>query len=196
MIKQSVLRENGTVTLLIEQSSGQTVARDYWIRAAVVWPMHTRDGMTGGLLVGLWDIQKERLLIDYERKFVAVDHVISGGKLIHRGISDDMQLLWSRYRTRRVYYSGDESEHDRYRIMVARSKQIDPKPSFVRVTLDIDAVKRWTEMDRFKIQKGTMLYNELGQYVANEGTEATPLILALATLIAGAEEYPYRAVTS
>lgn len=192
MIKQSVLNANGTVTMLIEKSDKSVVARDFWVRAAIVWPMAHGRSVTGAFLIGLWDIRNERLLIDYERKFVSVDHVITAGVLSHTGLSTDLQKMWGTYKCRKIYYSGNEDEHDRHRIMVSRSKQIDPKPVFVRVTLDVGAVRRWQQLDRFRVQRGTMLWDDLSQFESNDQSEPSPLILALNTLIAGAEEYPYR----
>jgi len=197
-IDATILNPSGTVSLLLAMPDGKRFLREYHIRSAVVWPMRRGVNVIGSFVVGAWDIEKKRLLIVHTRSFVSVDHIIAEHRMIQRGLVEDLQLMWTRYRTTRIYYSGDEAEHDRYRVMVARSAQLEPKPSFVRVTTSLMAVRLWKQMELFRVQAGTELANDLAQWEANAGSdlEPSPLILALSHLIAGIEEYPYRPVAA
>ena len=182
------------------------LAGRYFMRGGICWPRPVlKMGTTsaeGCCVVCGHFLDKGWVVCFEEKPFVCIDHILrDDGGVQFEGVSTFFNETWSKYFLDTWYFRQSLMTSKSFRLQVARSEMIVPKPHFVEALWEDEAYADgvlWSVIStgKLKYRQGGLIHDALQKYqmrpVGVMLEPRPPVIHALICALVGMERYPWR----
>lgn len=187
--------------LRFDELKEHTMDGRYRVAGSVCWPTQQVGAMdtvsNGFIAVAAENLLTSVVYVLMESEFIVVDPILrADGGIEYRGLSQFLNEAWAKMGCTKYFWTGNDETHRTYLLSVIRSRNIEPKPSFVQMPeipedQAAHCLNTLIEVGRIKINKDGPLFKALQTRGVRPGPYV-PAVQAAILLAAALQRFPYR----